>query len=305
MREQSRKPLNLNHLIIMPTAFTTPLARLVWGSVHTPQVRKDQNGQPKLFVSGDRAGQPLRMFDFGVAIPKTQARWQDEPGWGQIIYQTGLQCWPQGQHQRTDFSWKITDGDSTIPNKNNRRPCDQEGYRGCWVLTFSGAGAPQIFSTLKGGKAEIDATPELIKPGYKVQVFGEVDTNNSSQTSGMYLNHRGVCMRGYDTEIITQAPVDTSGFGSGVAEGSHAMPTNVAIPGAAPAPQPPAAPTPPAPAPAAPAVPVVPNANYAPSAPARERMVHKDGQSLTYAAMRAQNWTDALMAQHGYTIDPA
>lgn len=293
-----------------PVPFTTPPGRLVWGSVHKSRLQKDdRTGQPKKIKSGDSAGQDLYMYQFGIAVPKTKPRWQDETftdgagrvqAWGNAIYSEGVAAWPRGEHQRDDFAWKVTDGDSTKPNKKMKRPCDQAGYAGCWVLSFSGITAPQIFSTLDGGSPKASTVQDLINPGDYIQINGSVVSNGSDQTSGVYLNHAAVCMRGYGERIVVAADADTSAFGSGAVDGGSSTPVAANMSAAAGAP-----PTPPAPAPAAPAVPVVPNANYAPSAPARERMVHKDGQSFTYASMRAQNWTDALMAQNEYTIDPA
>jgi len=230
-------------------AFTTPVARLVWGDVYTARPKTETNGAAKLIRSGADMGKPLHMVEFGIAIPKTQAHWANEPDWGQKIWAEGHASWPGGQTGRPDFSWKVTDGDSTVPNTKGKRPADLEHNRGHWLLAFSGMTPPEIWNSTSGQVVR-DATPELIMPGDEVQVFGSVSGNGSDLKPGMYLNHGGVCWRGRSAKgrISVGPQVDPSGFGAGLAPGATAMAPALAapIPGA------PAAPTPPVPTPAAP-----------------------------------------------------
>jgi len=51
------------------------------------------------------------------------------------------------------FSWKVTDGDSPLPNKKGKRPCDQTGYAGHWVIWFSQGWLPK--------RVNADGTVEL------------------------------------------------------------------------------------------------------------------------------------------------
>jgi hypothetical protein len=314
-----------------PVSFTTPVGRLVWGSVHEAQAKKDQAGKDKLVASGANAGQVLKMFDFGIAIPKTQQHWASEPDWGQKIWAEGHGAWPNGQAQRADFSWKVTDGDSAIPNKKGIKPCDRQGYPGCWVLAFSGMGAPAIYDSTSGAVLPSNV-PDLIQPGDEVQVNGSVVSNESDQTAGVYLNHHGVCWRGRSAKgrISVGPQVDTSGFGAGVAPGATAAAPALAnaVPGAPAAPGVPAAPAAPVTAPpvpaaapiAAPTVPVVPNPAYtpagavspapavptppapqAPAAPAGPVVTAKAAaEGLTYAALKGAGWNDDQMRQAGY-----
>lgn len=316
--------------------FTTPVGRLVWGSVHEAQQKKDEKGQAKLIATGADKGKELWMFDFGVAIPKTQQHWGNEPDWGQKIWAEGHASFPGGQTQRPDFSWKVIDGDSTIPNTKGKRPADQEHNRGHWILAFSGMSAPEIWSSANGAPMR-DNTPNLIQPGDEVQVFGSVTGNGSDLKPGVYLNHAGVCWRGQSRlgRISLGPQVDPSGFGAGLAPGAtaSAQPLANAIPGAPPAPggitppAPGAVPptptvpgTPPTPgvAPAAAPVPVAPSAAYTPTgvvppapgavptppvppAPAGPVMTAKAiAANLTYEALRNANWTDDQMRAEGY-----
>lgn len=304
-----------------PVEVTTPVARLLWGSVHKGRAKENEDGSPKLIKSGADQGKPLFMFEFGVGIPKTQAHWANEPGWGQALWAEAQACWPGGQTQRPDFAFKVTDGDSQVPNKRMKKPCDQEGFAGHWVVSFSGMSAPQIFSTLDGGAprawAPTPQQPELIQPGDMVQVFGTISSNNSQLTAGMYFNHRAVCMRGMSPlgRISTQAPVDANVFGAGLAPGAVATPPAVAsfgtaaLPpggGAAPATLPPVASPVVSPAPATlpppAATPVLPNPAMLGAPPAavprspQERMVG----GASYADAIKAGWTDAMLIQHGH-----
>lgn len=278
--------------------FTTPAGRLVWGSVHKPRLQKDdRTNLPKKIKTGENAGQDLYMYQFGVAIPKSAGvDWRQEKGWGDLIAGEGVAAFPNGQTQRPDFSWKVTDGDSQVPNKRGKKPCEQEGYAGCWILSFSGISAPQIFSTLHGGAAKADATPGLINLGDFVQVNGSVAGNESANTPGVYLNHSIVCMRGIGPRIVAAAGGDTSGFGAGVAPGASAAP--------APAPMP-APSTPPVPAPAAPPVPtpVTPDPAYSSATPApKPQTASKGGNSWPLADLEKSGWTREKLLADGYTI---
>ena len=285
-----------------PVPFKTSPGRLVWGSVHKARLKKDNNGQPKLIKTGDMQGQPLYMFEFGIAIPKTMAHWSQEPGYGQAIHAEGLSAWPNGQTQRADFAWKIQDGDSAIPNKNQKRPCDQAGYKGCWVLSFSGMSAPRIAVAITGAPQWTDQN-DLINPGDWVEVMGAVVGNESTQTAGVYLNHSAVCMRGYGERISVMADVDVSGFGGApLPAGASLAPIGQAMaPIAPPAPITPYVGTVPVQPAAVIPVPVVPNPAFIPAAPPARQMTAK-ANGASYDAMKANGWTDALLVEHGMML---
>lgn len=276
---------------------TTPVGRLVGGSLYDPETT-DFDGKPLV----GRDGQPRVNYQFGVAIPKTPGvtHWANEP-WGAPIYALAVADFPNGETARHDFSWKITDGDSQIPNKKGRKPCDREGYPGHWVMWFSGGFAPTVYN--KDGTQTI-AEKYAVKAGYYVQVFGNVSDNKPSQSPGLYVNHTYVALTAYGPEISVGPDVSAAGFGQGVTLPPGA---SVTPPAGSFSPQPPAAPSAPV-APSAPIVPPPPPVAVAPhpgiltppappAAPVRQMTAAAQGQ--TYEALIAAGWTDALLIQHG------
>jgi hypothetical protein len=293
------------------TFFTSPIGRLVWGSLSKAQT-KDADNKPLVIKTGTQAGQPTQRYAFGLAIPKgPEAHW-NQTAWGALIWNTAIAAWPQGQTGAPSFAWKVTDGDSQIPNKKNNKPCDQEGYKGHWILSYSSSFPPKTYNAT--GTEPVPA--ESIKTGYYVQVAGSVAGNDSTQNPGVYLNHSMVALAGYGTEITSGPDPTAAGFGAGVAApvGMSAVPL-AALPGSAPAPvaAPVAAPLPVAQAPVAlpPAVPVVPSpailappavAAAPPPPPAGPVLTAKAGAGVKWADMLAKGWTEALAREHGMIV---
>ncbi len=311
----------------------TPMGgRFVMGDLYSPKT-KDADGKP--LVGKDKVT-PRVEYVCGVAIPKgTEQHWAHTE-WGQKVWAAGA-AGHGNLITRPDFSWKIIDGDSQIPNKKGKKPCDREGYPGHWVLVFSGGFAPKI-CTKDGSQPILEAG--VVKPGHYIQVFGTVKDNAPSQTPGVYLNLMAVAHSGFGKEI-QQASVDTGsvGFGQGqMPAGASAVPVGggmvpPAIPVAPAIPAAPVAVTPnhaalgmPAPAappvvpvvpaiPAAPAVPVaapvgIPQVPVAaaplapppppPAAPvvaARQMTALANG--ATYEQFRAGGWTDEQLIANG------
>lgn len=122
---------------------TTPVGRIVAGDLFTPRTT-DQQGNPLTIKTGPNAGQPTQKYFIALAIPKTDA------GFGAVwalmaqTAQTGFpHLFQNGSCVRPDFAWKYTDGDSTIPNRNNVRPCDKEGYPGHHIINLESSIAPK------------------------------------------------------------------------------------------------------------------------------------------------------------------
>lgn len=280
------------------TEILTPVGRLVQGSVHDLEPVTDPvTKTPKL----DKTGKPRNQCFFSIAVPKTQADWKQEP-WGQIITQVALGAFPNGQTMQATFAWKVVDGDSAIPDKANKRPCDRQGFPGNWVLKFSGGYLPQLVNST--GEAPLPAG-QRIELGDYIQVAGKVAGNGSPQSPGVYLNHNAVAFTGYGQRIAYERDFSQVGFGQGP------VPAGVM---AAPAAGMTAAPALPQPAPAAAAAayaaaPVPPNpailqappaAPVPPAAPAPKQMTAK--ATGPYEAYIAQGWTDALLVQHGLMV---
>lgn len=317
-----------------PVPLNTGVGRMIGGSCYQGSTTDDK-GQPKVYKTGAKAGQPRTDYSVGIALPKTKGHWAEEP-WGAPIWAEGHAAWPGGQAQRKDFSWKIIDGDSTEPNKKMKRPCDQAGYPGHWVIWFGGTTPPPV-ATAVAGPAQWNDQPGTVMPGDYIEIRGSVSSNESDQTAGVYLNIDAVCLRGYhpDGRIASQQiDLATAGFGAtplpagAVAQpAGNALPPPPPVPGAAASPStPPAPPTPAsqAPAPVAPpapaSVPVTPNAAIlgapapvvAPPAPvpspvvtpppapvaAPAARVMKNGGD--YAAHIQAGWTDEMLRAQGW-----
>lgn len=275
-------------------SFTTPVARLVGGSVSKAREVMGNDGKPRL----NQDGKPTLDYSFGVAIPKTPGvtHWSQE-AWGAPIYQLAQQSWPNGESQRQDFSWKITDGDSTIPNKRGKKPCDQEGYAGHWVIWYSGMMPPRYYTMIGSNEPQVLADPSVIENGYYVQVYGNTRSNAPSQSPGMYMNHSMVCLIAYGERIVSGPDVSQAGFGT------SALPPGASV-------TPPAAFTPPGVPPAQPAIvtppvvvapaPAILTPPVPPAAPAKQLTAAANG--ATYEQLIAAGWTDATLIQHGLML---
>jgi len=201
-----------------------PVGRMIGGSLYKPQPKLDNFGKPKLGADG----KPLTGYNFGVAIPKAGEQHWAQTAWGAQIKAVGDAAYP-GISGTPAFAWKVIDGDSAIPNKKNRKPCDQEGYRGHWVLWFSQTWAPKICNA--NGTQELTEIDAVV-PGYFVQVYCSVKGNAPSPTPGVYLNPMAVALAGYGQRIETSS-VDTAavGFGNGPAPaGMMATPPGATTP---------------------------------------------------------------------------
>ena len=227
---------------------TSPVGRIVMGSLYDPSTT-DAEGMPLVVKTGPNAGQPRVNYFFALAIPKgAEPHWAHTP-WGQQIWNVGNQAFPNAA-QSPAFAWKIEDGDSQIPNKKGRKPCDNEGWRGHWILKFSGGFAPKVYQQEGAGYVQV-MQKDFCKPGYFVEVAFSVEGNGSQSQPGVYLNHSMVCFRAYGQEITFGPDVASAGFGAAPLPAGASMTPPA---GAIPMPQAPAA---------APALPGAP-AGYAP-----------------------------------------
>jgi hypothetical protein len=308
--------------------FTSPVGRIVWGSLYEPNT-KDFDGNSLTIKKGPDAGKPTQRYEFGLAVPKTQAHFANEPGWGQLIWATAHAAFPGGDASpvmRPDFSWKITDGDSAVippKSKSKVKPCDREGFKGHWVLKYSSSFAPKIYDARDINNPVLLEGKDAIVPGYVVQVIGSV-AGNTGNSPGIYLNHVAVGLRAYLPEIRTSGVDVTGKFGGALPPGASNVPAAgfaaPAVPSAAPAPAPavpapaalfpmyaaaaplPAAAAPPptavVPAPAIMGIPVAPAVPAPPpAAPPAVASIHK-GHPI--AAWQANGWTLEQLRADGY-----
>lgn len=303
---------------------TSPVGRIVMGSLYDPNTT-DAEGKPLVVKTGPNAGQPRVNYFFALAIPKNpgETHWA-QTAWGQQIWNVGNQAFPNIA-QSPAFAWKIEDGDSQIPNKKGRKPCENEGWKNHWILKFSGGFAPKVYQQEGAGYVQA-MQKDFVKPGYFVEVAFSVEGNGSQSQPGVYLNHSMVCFRAYGQEIQFGPDVSSAGFGAApLPAGASMTPPAGAIPmpsapaAVAPAvpamPAPGAAPIPVTPNPAfvqvpppvaaaapvamgVPNVPVVPPA--APATPVHQMTPAANG--IPYEAYIAQGWTDAQLIQNGLML---
>lgn len=312
---------------------TSPVGRIVAGNLYKPNVT-DFDGKPLTAKTGPNAGQPRTNYFFALAIPKGPDPHWAHTGWGGKIWQVGNTSFPQAA-QRPDFAWKIEDGDSTIPNKRGKKPCDNEGWPGHWIIRFSGGFAPKIYRQEGTGFVQV-MEPDYIKPGYFVEVSFNVDGNGNQNNSGVYINHQMVCFRAYGPEIVFGPNVNEAGFGqSQLPAGASMTPPPSAIPMPAAAPNATGAPAaalsiptavvplpiqvtpnpqflqvPQATAgvptnipvlPASPAVTALPPVEAAvPVSPSNVRQMTAKAGGSSYQAFISAGWTDANLIAQGY-----
>lgn len=231
----------------MGFAFTTPVGRLVYGSVWDGSDRA-KDGTQRITKTGPNAGKPLFTWSFGVAFEKmvtlpTGQRVPNQPfnEWYAQIHELARQAWPQYMNGAIDpitgkpgpshprFAMKIMDGDGS---DGDGKPNNvKEGWAGHWVVKFSSsAGAPRVFDINVG----LDPAQQLqdksrVLPGDYVAVQGSAD-KNTGDTPGLYMNGNMVCFVGGGTRIVT-GPRAADAF-AGIA--GMQMPTGC-VPGASPA----------------------------------------------------------------------
>lgn len=278
----------------------TPVGRLVQGSLYEGSTTDAEN-RPLVYKSGVNAGQPRQDFFFALAIPKGAETHWNQTDWGRKIWAVGQAGFPNGQANAPTFAWKVKDGDSTIPNRKGRRPCDCEGFQGHWILNFNRPSPPAIYNEF-GTEAILE--PDFVKLGDYIQVYGQVVDNESLQQPGVYLNHSMVAFSGHGKRIIAGPDPKAVGFGQAPKPpGASAVPLDnftppmqsatgaIAYPPAAPAPASPPVTPPPAPHTAI----LTP-----PAAPAKVLTAQAAG--ATYEQLIAAGWTDALLVQHGLML---
>lgn len=311
---------------------TTPVGRVVEGSLYKPNTT-NFDGKPLTVQSGKNAGQPRVDYFFALAIPKGQETHWASTEWGKLIWQVGHAAFPQAA-QRPDFAWKVVDGDSTVPNKKNTKPCDKDGYPGHWVMRLSGGFAPKIYRQEGSSFVQV-VDADYIKPGYFIQVSLSVDGNGNQNNSGVYLNHQQVCFRAYGEEIYFGASPEDAGFGAAPLPAGASMtppastvpmpaaaPTHTAsvaaaipVPVVAPPPTVPPVPVTPNPGflqvpaanptastPAAPAPPAPPVPAPAPASPSSGPQLTALAKGVSYQAYIAAGWTDDALRANGIMI---
>lgn len=258
------------------TEILTPVGRMVQGD---PFKSRNTNMEGKPLVN--QKGEPRVEYFFAIAIPKTDPGW---PAVHQVIQAEAQAGFPGGQFNLDTFSWKIIDGDLPVN-------AQKEGFPGNWVLRCTSGWAPKIY-TLKG--AEIIVNPEELKRGYYIRTLIKVKPNESSTKPGVYINPVLIERVGFGQEIQS-GPDGAQVFGGApvtqLPPGASATPLASVTPISSGVTPPVATPPPVAAVPP----PVTPPAVV-------HQMTAKAG-GATYEQMIAQNWTDALLLEHGMMLN--
>lgn len=190
----------------------SPVGRLVEGHPMELHPVTDDAGVQKI----TKAGQPSVQCYVGLAIPKGPEQHWNQTAWGQVIQQAGVAGWPAGEHQQPAFAWKIVDGDSTIPNKKGRRPCDKEGFQGHWVVSMSSGFSIDCYNN--GNYTQKIMRADTFKRGDYIRCIFTTQGNAPSQSPGVYINLRACELIRAGQEIIGASSVDASAtFGQSAA----------------------------------------------------------------------------------------
>lgn len=264
------------------TQFTAPTGRLVWGDPTKLRQKTDQKtGAPRT----KKDGSPLMSCDFGVAYSKADPatapflallRAADKAAWPAFHG-------PDGMPLRADFADKITDGDSQVPNKKGKKPCERDGYAGHWVVSYSRATGDTPPLKRHDGTRWVDMTPDGLDCGDYVIIGGSTVTNGSTDSPGMYRNVDMVGFVGKGQRIITGRDAD---------EALGAAPPALPV-GATATPQAPAD----APLPSAPPAPY--DAHLPPPPGAGPVMTAK-ANGAPYEAFIAKGWTEETLRAQGF-----
>lgn len=164
---------------------TTPVGRLVSGHPMElyPAMDDRTNTQRK-----HKDGSDMFTGAIGIAFPKDGTTSWDQTTWGAHIKAAAVAAYPRGEHTMKTFSWKITDGDSTEPNKKMVTPVSREGYAGHWVLFASSCFATPTFHVGKYMPLDVIQNKNEIKKGDYIRLVFNTVTNNSTDSPGMYIN---------------------------------------------------------------------------------------------------------------------
>lgn len=256
--------------------FTSPVGRMVLGSFFDLQKTDHEN----------KALPENRYHWFtGIAIPKTQAKWWDEPHpMFQAIRQAAEQIYTPDVWQSPYFSSKVEDGDG----KNK----DRQGYAGCWIVKFTRnlfMGANRVEAPRLGDTAYnpiID--PMMAKKGYYYAVSGDCEPNGKQGAqAGVFVNFNMGILVAQGEEIVV---------GPSLAQAFAGVKFDVPVAGTVtPAPQAAAASPSPAPAPE-------PQAAAGPATPRMTPVsdLAKANPDPDSAYWTASGWTHDLLVQNGH-----
>lgn len=233
---------------------TTPVGRLIWGSVSTPRAKTHQDGaqrgQPVIDAT---TGQPVMEISFGLAIPKeatVRANYPNNPNIEQIVRDQSFEhaVWPSMAQEIATvypnipqrFSFKYKDGDTAL-DANHQPLRDREGYAGHIVLAYTQRvneyfTPPALCKFNPATGTYTTLQPDEIKNGYYVAVgtHFKCEAAQGTNTPSIYVNPKAVELVGYGPIIASDGVNIASLFGGqarALPPGASATPTQQ--PGAA------------------------------------------------------------------------
>lgn len=264
-----------------------PEGRIVSGHPMKEFVKKDFTTKQPIV----KDGKEVTAITVGIAIPKGGVADWKQTSWGQQVVNAAqadpVKGWTNGETRRPDFSWKVIDGDSDIPNKSGNIPCEQEGYAGNWVIFVETKIPYPCYHNGHYQPHECIQDSSQIKCGDYVSLYVSVVSNKPSQSPGVYWNPLLLSLDRVGEPIVAKESTPVYNAASVFAS---------RMAGAAPAPTAPVAP-----APVVPAHDLVTPPPVAP-APVEERYSYS-GQTLTLAEWcKMPGWTEEMIKQHGTRV---
>lgn len=217
----------------------TPVARLVSGHpmVSYPVVDNKTN-TPKLMATGES----MNSTSVGLAFPKGAETHWNQTIWGAPIWNAGMAAFPNGEFNAATFAWKVTDGDSPVPNKKGNKPCDNDGWKGHWVMFLSTMFSIPSYHVGRYESHQVIQDKNEIKTGDYVRASFNVTGNNikgPTESPGVYLNPVMIEISRAGIAIVSaNAPSATAAFGATAPEipAGALIDNSVVTPAAAPAP---------------------------------------------------------------------
>lgn len=168
--------------------FVTPVARLIHGHPMKQNTRTDDVTKQPII---GKDGQPVKDVYIGIAIPKgSEADWKDTE-WGNQIMMAALDAengYDSATTRRPDFSFKVVNGDSDIPNKNGIAPNTDPHKRGQWVLNLTTRIPYPCYHVGKYNPLDAIQDANAIKLGDYVRVNIVAKGNKPAKSPGVYLN---------------------------------------------------------------------------------------------------------------------
>jgi hypothetical protein len=189
---------------------------------------KDAQGNLLTVKRGPNAGQPRGEYYCAIAVPKGSAECNE--AWRKVlaVAKAGFPSLfdaTTGACRHPNFAFKITDGDSRVPDQKLNLPVDKEGFPGNYVFRLKTGGNISVSACKMVGGRPVQLTEKEIKTGDYVRVLCSVKANGEVEKPGVYLNYSLVEHVGYGDEILSgRDPADVFGTPAAIPQGASTTP---------------------------------------------------------------------------------